>query len=387
VPPTIAFYQSSPQHLYGGQLDILRFLEHADRSKLTPHVLVPAEGPFVARARALGLPVTLMPLPEELAQTGGALLHGSAWDRIRQTALLTPWTLRLARWLRAQRIDVLYANNRRAVLTTGPAARLARVPLFWHIKQDTDRGRMDALAMRLMTYAAGCSRDVQRAFQQRHPADAHRIGYVSYGIPLEPFTRPGPDMRSALGIPPDARVIGLVGSITPRKGPDLFVQAALRLAAAFPDVHFLLAGDAPEAYQDFKQGILTQAQPLMAEGRFHAPGWVADMPAFYRTLDVLALPSRIEGFGLVIIEAAAAGVPAVRSATGGHTESTREGETGFVVPVEDVDALTDRLARLLADEDLRQRMGQAAREYVLARFGIQRFVDDLTQALLKTANG
>ncbi len=382
MPPTIVFYQSSPQHLYGGQLDILRFLERYDPARLTPVILTPAAGPFVARVRALGLPVRVQPLPAELARTGGALLQGSAWDRIRQAALLTPWSVRLARWLRSVGADALYANNRRAVLTLGLAAHLARVPIFWHIKQDLDRGRMDALAMRLMTRAAACSRDVQRAFQQRHPAYADRIGYVPNGIPLEAFSHPGPDLRLELGIPPDARVVGLVGSITPRKGVDLFVDAALRLARDFPDAHFLLAGDAPDAYQDFKRAMLALARPLIDAGRFHAPGWIADMPAFYRTLDVLALPSRIEGFGLVIIEAAAAGVPVVRSASGGHTETTLDGETGFVVPVDDLDALTKRLAQLLSDDALRKRMGEAARAYALAHFSLDRFVDALTEALL-----
>jgi len=384
-PPTIIFYQSSPRHLYGGQLDMLRFFTAYDPARLSPIVLTPAEGAFTEQVRALGLPLTVMPLPPELAQTGGALLQGSGWDRIRQLALLTPWSVRLARWLRQVQADILYANNRRAVLTLGAGARLARKPIFWHIKQDIARGRMDTLAMRLMSHAAGCSRDVQHAFQQRHPAYAHRIGYVPNGIPLAAFSQPGPDMRPALGIPPAAPVIGLVGSITPRKGVDLFVQAALRLADSFPESHFILAGDAPAAYGGFKQEALDAAGPLIAQKRFHAPGWLADTPTFYRTLDILALPSRIEGFGLVIIEAAAAGVPAVRTATGGYAETTLPDETGFIIPSDDAEALTRRLAQLLAAPDLRQRMGAAAKAYALENFGLQRFVDALTKALLQEA--
>ena len=380
--PTIVFYQSSPAHLYGGQLDMLRFFQAYDRSKLQARVLVPAEGAFTERARALGLPVTVMPLPAELAQTGGALLQGSVWDRIRQVALLMPWSLQLARWLHSVQARVLYANNRRAVLTLGPGAKLARIPLFWHIKQDVDRGRMDKLAMQLMTRAAGCSKDVQQAFRQRHPSHAGRIGYVPNGVPLAQFSAPGPTLRPSLSIPPQAPVIGLVGSLTPRKGVDLFVQAALDLATDFPQAHFLLAGDAPAPYADFKQRLLTRAAPLRIAGRFHTLGWLADMPSFYRTLDILALPSRVEGFGLVVIEAAAAGVPTVRTTTGGHTETTLPAKTGLLIPSDDAAALTQALAQLLAHPQQRRALGDAAKTYALQNFDLPRFVQALTEELL-----
>jgi len=384
---TIAFYQSSPQHLYGGQLDLLRYLQACDRVLVGPLVVTPAAGPFVDRCREIDVPVVLLPLPAELARTGGVLLEGNALQRARQAILLLPWSLRLRGHLRKIGARVLYANNRRAVLTTGPGARLAGVPVFWHIKQDVDRGRMDALALRLATYAAGCSHDVQTAFQRRHPAFAAGIGYVPNGIPLAPFLAPGPTLRAALNIPPEATVIGLAGSITLRKGVDLFVEAALRLAERHPLTHFIVAGDAPDDYAWFKEETLAKAQPLIACGRFHSPGYVADMPALYRTLDILALPSRAEGFGLVVAEAGAAAVPCVRTATGGCTETTVEGETGYVVPVDDLQALVDRLDRLVANPELRRRLGAAARDHALAHFSEDRFVTALTAALLRTADG
>ena len=108
------------------------------------------------------------------------------------------------------------------------------------------------------------------------------------------------------------------------------------------------------------------------------------MPALYRSLDLLALPSRVEGFGLVVAEAAAAGVPCVRTDSGGHSETVIDGKTGFVVPIDDLDAFSDRLDRLLVDADLRQRMGHAAREHALAHFTLDRFTDALTDALIST---
>ncbi len=382
----VAFYQSSPQHLYGGQIDLLRYFQALDRSSIAPYVLVPGPGPFAQRVRALGLPLITLPLPPELAQTGGALLRGSLVDRLRQAALLLPWNLRLARRLRGLGVQVLYANNRRAVLTVGMAARMAGIPLFWHIKQaNAGRGWMDSAAMALCTYAAGCSTDVAAAFRRQHPRRAARIGVVPNGIPLDVFAVPGPGMRNQLGIAPEAVLIGQIGSLTPRKGVDLFVEAALRLAAQFDGLHFVLAGEAPSAYATYKQACLRRVQSLQAAGRFHTPGWVDDVPNLLHSLDVLVLPSRMEGFGLIVAEAAAAGVPVVRTASGGHDETTIDGETGFIVPVDDLDALVARLHQLICDADLRQRMGQAARRHARAHLGLDRFVDALSTALEHTA--
>lgn len=380
------FYQSSPQHLYGGQLDLLRYFAACDRAIIQPHIIAPAPGPFCDRVIALGLPLTLLPLPAELAQTGGVLLTGGAGDRLRQSAKLLPWTLRLARLLRGLDAGMLYANNRRAVLTVGPAARLARVPLLWHIKQDLDRGGMDRLALRLAHAAVACSRDVQTAFQQRHPDHAARIGYVPNGIPLDPFLAPGPDLRDQLGIPAGAAVVGLVGSLSPRKGVDLFVQAALHLAGRHPTAHFILAGEAPPAYASFVQAALAPAQALRQAQRLHILGWIEDTPALYRTLDILALPSHVEGFGLVVAEAAAAGVPCVRTASGGHTDTISAGHTGFVTPVADLDALIARLDLLLSDPALRQQMGAAARQHALTHFSLDRFTAALTAAIVSVSN-
>ncbi|NUQ39319.1 MAG: hypothetical protein HUU23_16375, partial [Caldilineales bacterium] len=65
----VLFYQSSPQHLYGGQLDLLRYFAALDRACIQPHIIAPAAGPFTDRVAALGLPLTVLPLPAELAQT------------------------------------------------------------------------------------------------------------------------------------------------------------------------------------------------------------------------------------------------------------------------------------------------------------------------------
>jgi len=93
----------------------------------------------------------------------------------------------------------------------------------------------------------------------------------------------------------------------------------------------------------------------------------AALAAEYAAADVFVLPSVEDGFGLVTLEAMAAGVPVVVSANAGSAEVVRDGENGFVVPARDITTLSDRIAALLADAPLRQRMGEAARRTAAAR--------------------
>src|SRR5690606_35735639 len=99
--------------------------------------------------------------------------------------------------------------------------------------------------------------------------------------------------------------------------------------------------------------------------------------------DVFALPSDLEGFGLVYLEAALQGVPSVGSASGGAADAIEDGRTGLLVPPGDIPALTIALRRLLADDDLRWDMGMRARDRVRDRFTASAMVEAYESLLLE----
>jgi len=96
---------------------------------------------------------------------------------------------------------------------------------------------------------------------------------------------------------------------------------------------------------------------------------------------VFVMPSRQEGFGIVFLEAMALGTPVIAGDYGGAPEIVQDGVTGFLVKPDDLEALTDRLIRLLQDEALRKRMGETARRQVEENFTFTRFQEKLTQIL------
>jgi phosphatidylinositol alpha-1,6-mannosyltransferase len=177
--------------------------------------------------------------------------------------------------------------------------------------------------------------------------------------------------RADLGLPVDGRLVVGVSRLVPRKGFDVLIDAAARLAPAMPDLTLAIVGAGRDRRRLEARSRRTGA-PVRFLGR--VPG--ADLPRAYGCADVFAMLCRNrwagleqEGFGIVFIEAGACGVPSVAGGSGGAGEAVLDGETGFVVgEPSDAVAVADRLQALLTDDGLRSRMGSAARARAVAAF-------------------
>ncbi len=200
--------------------------------------------------------------------------------------------------------------------------------------------------------------------------------------PLPPERRA--EARARFGIDPDRPVVLGVSRLVPRKGFDRLLDAAARLD---DEAQIVVAG----AGRD-RSRLEHRAARLGITGRTRVLGRVsdADLPDLYASADVFAMPCRdrwggleAEGFGIVFLEAAASGVPAVAGRAGGATEAVADGETGSLVDPRDPAAIADALARLLGDTEARTRMGTAARERAVREFSY----DGLVGRLAPLANG
>lgn len=158
------------------------------------------------------------------------------------------------------------------------------------------------------------------------------------------------------------------------KGVGEFVAAARRLREAGVDARFALAGGLDEGNPS---GIAEgQLRAWVEEGVVEWWGQVADMVDAYRQAHVVVLPSYREGLPKVVLEAAATGRPAITTDAPGCRDAVVDGETGYLVPPRDADALADRLGDLLQNADRRAAMGRAARERAEAVFSTERVVAD-----------
>ncbi len=159
----------------------------------------------------------------------------------------------------------------------------------------------------------------------------------------------------------ERRTILAVGRLNHQKGYDVLLEAFARFRQATPDAknwRLIVLGEGP-----LGEELLRQCQGRQLEGFVDWKGYVSDPYPYYRTADIFALASRYEGSPNALLEAMSCGVPAiVTDASPGPLELIEDGIGGLVVPAEDPAALAAALARLAADETLRQRMGSAARD-------------------------
>jgi glycosyltransferase involved in cell wall biosynthesis len=173
--------------------------------------------------------------------------------------------------------------------------------------------------------------------------------------------------RRRLGISPDALVVGGVGTMDWRKGPDLFVQLAAMVTRRLPDadVHFIWAGG--EATGPTRGGLVLDARRLGLGDRIRFVGPTEQPAELFAAMDVFALTSREDPFPLVMLEAAAAGVPLVCFAGGGGAPEFAHPDAGRVAAYLDVAGMATAVSDLLEREDERLRMGQIAAERVRNR--------------------
>jgi glycosyltransferase involved in cell wall biosynthesis len=179
------------------------------------------------------------------------------------------------------------------------------------------------------------------------------VGTVPNGVPSTSSGAPGALAVDDGLLRRDGPVIGSLGRLTDQKGYDLLVRALPGL----PSATLVLVGDGPQ--RPVLEGI---AAELGVAERLQITGWVEDSPRRLVEFDIFALPSRWEGMPLSILEAMHAGLPVVACDVGSVAEAVRDSDTGYLVPSEDLGALRDRLAKLLADVALRESMGERARK-------------------------
>ncbi len=196
-----------------------------------------------------------------------------------------------------------------------------------------------------------------------HTPRGKPVSVIPYGVDLDMFTAKTQRAQSDAKVEGDsgqAITVGAVSRLSPEKGFEHLLRAVALLRDAGTRVDVLFAGDGPS-----RASLERLAAELRLDGvRFAGHVEHADVPDVLRQIDIFAMPSTWEGFGVSAVEASAMALPVVASNIHGIPDVVIDGETGLLVPPADPRALADAIARLAADPALRERMGAAGRAFV-----------------------
>jgi glycosyltransferase involved in cell wall biosynthesis len=219
-----------------------------------------------------------------------------------------------------------------------------------------------------------------RALKLMDPAQAGKVHVVRLGVDAVRFSSGAKGVHETQKAPVGVRVLCL-GRLIERKAQGVLVTAVARLAERGVPVDLTIAGDGPT-----RPSLERLAADLGVADRITFTGVVGQEEAIelYRAADVFALPSLAEGLPVVLMEAMACGVATVSTRIDAVPELIDDGATGLLVDPGDAHGLAAALERLAADPDLRARLGQAAREQVLAEFELGRQADRLLDVLAGT---
>ena len=331
---------------FAGLLEIVRRL---DRAAFDVVAVLPAPGACARAFEASGVPVHFRPL----VSSGRTLRYLGA-------------VLSFGRWLRHQAIDLVYfPDHRRWRPAELLAARWVGVPAVVHLRTPPGAGFIDDPTLRGIRAIIGSSAALLQPLRQRLPDTAMRVAYPC--IDFERFAA-GPDRRGEF-FAPGVPLVGFVGMFRPEKGIEYFLDMAAILRVQQPAVRYLAVGDeSPGAGRDWLAQMRRHAATGGVADVVHFTGLRTDIPEIMRTLDVLVVPSLCEGFGRVVVEANAVGVPVVGFDAWGIPEALEDGVTGVLVPPRDAVATAAAVRRVLDDAAWRAQVAAIAPARVRARF-------------------
>ena len=385
MKPTTILFISNSSRGDGAEVCLFRLMASIDRERFRPVLVMPGSGAMVERARLLDIPV---------------------YDR------QVDWWIRADPAFRMRRLDLssavdgivdviererpaLVHTNTSVVLAGALAARRCGVPHVWHLHEVLD-GHTELRTVlplddvyRIIGELSDRVVTVARAqLAECTVIEASKLLTIPNGVePNVVGPAEAAAVRRELAIADDAIVVASVGAVIPRKGYEDLVEAAAIARRTGVEIVCLIVGRGEPSEIE---RLSARARELGVDDRVRLLGFRSDVPAVLAAADILAHPSRNEALPTAILEAMAAGLPAVVTDCGGTAELVDDGVTGLIVPVAAPDRLAAALVRLAGDATLRGAMGESGRRRFEEHFSLRamtRSFEELYRDVLRESAG
>lgn len=353
--------------LYGSDLQVLESVLGLISHGYSVTYLAPSRGPLLALIEEAGGATRVHDFP--------VLRRSNPEGRI--AVLLRAMTAmpRMIRIISAERPRVIYVNT-----LTLPwwlaAARISRVPSLCHVHEAE---RHEGAFVRAFLYfplvlanvVLVISREASLAASQTVPVLTRKLRLVPNGVPARPDAPRPREFTSG------RFRVGSVARLSPRKGTADAVEAVAMLVGMGLDVELHLFGDHADGYEDYRDQLVERAAEPDLEGRVHFHGHVRPVWEAHDEMHCFVAASHIEPYGNSVVEAQYSALPVIATRTGGHLETVRDGETGRLVEVGDVQGLANALREYMLDYRSAASLGERARAESVRRNSVERYRNDI----------
>ncbi|OUS15923.1 hypothetical protein A9Q88_09220 [Gammaproteobacteria bacterium 50_400_T64] len=368
----------------GGENYLLTLFRNIDLQKIIPIVVLPSDGSLRSPLEALGIEVIVVEADYSWLQPDIAWYRVMAGMQDRVKALVSI--------ISEKQIDLVHTNSNLR-FEGALAARLAGIPHLYlaHIEFQPDMPIFQRLPLSLASYAqlmgelsdhvVAVSESVASTLSSHIPTQ--KLQVIHNGLELQTFdhalNQQSNNFRAELGIESSDILIAAVGRIAPDKGFDYLLDAARQvLGNTSGNIHFIVVGS--EENQAHAAELKQKIIDYDISKHFHFLGFRDDVPDILATSDVFVLSSRKEGHPYVMLEAMASKCAIVACNCAGVEETIDEGETGFIVPIGDHDAIARQLRLLIDDAPLRTKLAGAARNKIVSSFTADKTANSLIEA-------
>ncbi|WP_373493149.1 glycosyltransferase family 4 protein [Aquiflexum sp.] len=369
----------SAADLYGASKNLVRSLSAFKKLGWKVFIVLPHDGPLVNEIRAEGFEVMMMEhgvLRRQNLNPKGMLLLA---NQLRKSFFF------LSRLIKKEKIDLIYTNSN-ANIIGGFLSLRHRLPHIWHVHEIVLQPKWFKNLLEFFIKVTGdqvlcVSEAVKNNFSQIEP---ERLKLIYNGIEINTYKQAEYDLKSELGIPSDTILIGMIARVSFWKGQIYFLDIAAQLCQKFPNLHFVMVGDAFTGYEYLYEEIDLHIQKLNLIEHVSFLGYRLDVPQILNGLDIFILPSILpDPLPTTVLEAMAAGKPVVATNQGGATEMVVDKETGLLIPYDNPEESAVKVQQLIENPELRRQMGRKGQERAKEFFSIDKYLENFGKAVLE----
>ena len=288
----------------------------------------------------------------------------------------------LRRIIKQLKPDIVYAHSSKAgalarIADWGLKNKVIYNPHGWafNMQQSTKKKEMYKWVEKISAHFCDkivCISDAEKESALREKiCKPSKLQVIYNGIDLEEIKNTISKKRAELNIPEDAFVVGMVGRLSKQKAPDVFVKAAKLIKDKIPNAYFLMVGDG-----ELRDQVEEMIHKFNLDSSFLITGWVDNPTAYMKVMNVGCLLSRWEGFGLVLPEYMACGVPIVATDVDAIPNIIKNGKNGILVDKDDYILTSNVIIKLFNDEQFRYDLIKLEKAVVKQKYSVKRVIKE-----------